>query len=260
MMVTLRYNGVDAGGGGVRWYNPENGKILHKSLSDYDLTHECSEIEFSRKIIKTQKRTMILHPDHTESPETIGAFYINGICSDKDLRITFATGVKDKLVISKNEVDFLFCSTNQSFTSCFKLENGTFGKLKKFNKTEGFYITYLTQDNAEYEYDGVKYTHPKMQGRAWLFESDDHMHFLVGRPYGKSGYELRDALRRWLPNGTEKGWHLNKQQVALDGLEYDNFDNCNHTSCHDIYDRTFNKKPLYDDQQIKIELVNNYKG
>lgn len=254
-MVTLRYNGVDAAEGGVRWYNPENGKIVHKTLEDYELTHECSEIEFSRKIIKTTPRNMVLHPEHVPSPDTVGAFYINGICSDKDLRITFATGARDKLVISKNVVDFLFCSTNQSFTSCFKLANGTERKLRTFQETEGYYITYLSQDNAECEYCGQKYIHPKMQGRAWLFESRDHQHFLVGRPYGKSGYELRDALRRWLPNGTEIGWKLNDAQIKLDGLQYDNFDLRNNVFCHDVYDKTFNPKALYDDQPIKIKLV-----
>ena len=67
--------------------------------------------------------------------------FINGICSDDNLRITFATGARDKLVISKNLVDFLFCSTNQSFTSCFKLQNDTMNKLKKFCETDGYYIT-----------------------------------------------------------------------------------------------------------------------
>lgn len=258
--MALKFNGVDGGDGGVRWYNPETGKIIHKNLEDYELTHECSEIEFSRKVIKTSKRTMSLHPDHVASPNTNGAFYINGICSDENLRITFVTGCKDKLVISRNLVDFMFCSTNQSFTSCFKLDNGTYNKLARFNKTDGFYITYLTQEIGKYWFNGREYEHPKMQGRAWLFESKDHQHFTVGRPYGKSGYELRDALRRWLPNGTEIGWELNESQIALNGEEYDNFDNRENISRHDIYDRTFNRNPLYNDSDINIELIQDYKG
>lgn len=258
--MALKFNGVDGGDGGVRWYNPETGKVIRKTLEDYELTHECSEIEFSRKVIKTQKRKMSLHPDHVPSPKTKNAFYINGICSDKDLRITFVTGCRDKLVISKNLVDFLFCSTNQSFTSCFRLENDTYNRLSQFCNTDGYYITYLTQEDAEYDWRGIKYKHPKMQGRAWLFESKDHLHFTVGRPYGKSGYELRDALRRWLPNGTEIGWELNESQKNLHGSQYDNFDNCRHVSCHDVYDKTFNRKPLYDDFDMKITLIPNYKG
>ena len=259
-MVTLRYNGVDAGDGGIRWYNPETGKVIHKTLDEYGLTHECTEIEFSRKIIKTTPRDMILHPEHKPSPNTPGAFWINGICSDKDLRITFATGARDKLVISKNEVDFLFCSTDQSFTSCFRLPNGTENTLRKFQKTRGYYITYLTQDDAEFDWGGVKYTHPKMQGRAFMFESQNRQHYTVGRPYGKSGYELRDALRRWLPNGLEIGWELNDEQKKLDGKQYDNFNNDKNVTCHDYFDKTFNSKKLYNDFDILITTKENYKG
>lgn len=251
--MALKYNGVDAGDGGVRWYNPETGNIIHKELSDYELDHNVGEIEFSRMIIKSRKRVMTLHPDHKESPETKGAFWVNGICSDKDLRITFATGMKDRIVISKNLIDFLFCSTDQSFTSCFRLDNDTYDKLEMFNGVEGFFISYITQENVDYEYRDTVYNHPKMMGRAWLFRSNDGQHYTVGRPYGKSGYELRDALRRWLPNGTEIGWKLNDQQKNIQRHEYDNFF-CGKT-IHDKYDKTFNSKKLYTDEDTILIKV-----
>ena len=250
--MALKYNGVDAADGGVRWYNPESGNIIHRTLDHYELDHSVSELEFSRKVIKTKPRGMTLHPDHIASPETKGAFYINGICSDKDLRISFATGMRDKIVISKNLVDFLFCSTNQSFTSCFRLQNGD-AHLREFQRTEGYYICYITDGEGEYEFDGVKYIHPKMQARAWLFESECCSHYCVGRPYGKNGYELREALRKWLPNGLEIGWDLTQGFKNLNGKQYDNFRNGK--IVHDVYDRTFNHDGLYNDQPIKIRLV-----
>lgn len=252
--MALKYNGVDAGDGGVRWYNPETGNVIHKELCDYGLDHSVSEIEFSRQVIKSKKRVMELHPDHISSPETKGAFYINGICSDKDLKITFSTGIRDRLVISKNLVDFMFCSTDQSFTSCFKLENETYSKLKRFNETEGFFITYIYQETGKYIYQGKEYEHPKMMGRAWLFRSGDAEHYTVGRPYGKSGYELRDALRRWLPNGTEIGWRLNSSQIDIQREEYDNF--YHGKTIHDKYDATFNASKLYSDEEdILVKVI-----
>ena len=251
--MALKYNGVDAGDGGVRWYNPETGNVIRKELSDYDLDHSIGEIEFSRMIIKSRKRKMELHPDHKESPATKGSFYINGICSDENLRITFTTGLKDKIVISNNEVDFLFCSTDQSFTSCFKLDNGNFDKLRRFNKADGIFISYITQEDCEYEYNGVKYKHPKMMGRAWVIRSENCEHFTVGRPYGKSGYELRDALRRWLPNGTEIGFKIPDTLMEIQREEYDNI--YRGQTIHDKYDATFNKKKLYeDDEEILIRI------
>lgn len=250
--MALKYNGVDGGHGGIRWYNPSDGKVIQKFLDDYGLDHSVGELEFSRQVIKTKPRGMILHPDHVPSPETEGSFYMNGICSDKDLRITFATGMRDKIVISKNIVDFLFCSTNQSFTSCFGLHNGD-EQLRRFQKTKGYYICYITDGDGEYEYKGKKYIHPKMQGRAWLFESGCCTHYTVGRPYGKTGYELREALRKWLPNGLEIGWKLTSDFLALNGAQYDNFDR--EKTIHDSYDKTFNSEKLYDDNKIKIRYV-----
>lgn len=249
--MSVKFNGVDAGNGGVRWYNPETGHVQEKSLDDYGLTHDISEIEFSRQIIKTKMRNMELHPDHKQCKETEGAFCINGIWSDKDLRITFATGNRDKIVISKNLTDFLFCSTNQPFTSCYKLANGTENKLKLYNKITGYYITYITQETAEYFYNGRNYIHPKMNARAWLFESPDGINFTVGRPYGKSGYELRDALRRWLPTGTTIGWKLSEEQENVQNYQYDNF--LEGKTIHDKYDNTFNTNPLYKDSPIVIK-------
>lgn len=245
----LKYNGVDGGDGGVRWYDTDKGVIIHKRLSDYGMTHDVTELEFSRRIVKTKPRDMKIHPDHVEAPDAEGAFYINGVCSDANLRITFATGMRDKIVISKNVVDFLFCSTNQSFTSCFRLGNGD-RKLRNFAKCPGYYISYITDSEAEYEYCGHKYVHPKMQARAFLYESEDNRHYTIGRPYGKNAYELRDALRRWLPCGTEIGWELSDAFKGLCGEQYDNFDR--DKTIHDAYDKTFNHKPLYDDAVIKI--------
>lgn len=250
--MAIKFNGVDGGDGGVRWYDANKGEIIHKNLEEYGETHECTELEFSRKHVGTHPRNMYIHPDHIESPGTEGAFWINGHCSDKDLRITFATGERDKIVISKNYVDFMFCSTDQSFTSCFNLSHGD-GQLKLFNRCPGYYITYITDGESDYEYCGKMYTHPKMQARAWLFESSNGQHYTVGRPYGKSGYELRDTLRRWLPNGTEVGWKLSEEQLeTCNGHQYDNWDV--EKTVHDRYDATFNSKPLYDDQSIKIEI------
>lgn len=254
--MALKYNGVDAGNGGVRWYNTATGDVLHKTLGDYSLDHACTELQFSRQVIGTKPRGMIIHPEHTPDPGNAKAFWINGICSDKDLRITFATGMKDTIVISKNLVDFLFCSTNQPFTSCYKLQNGTKGMLEKYNECPGFYIAYITQEFVEYEYEGRTYTHPKMQARAWLFQSPDWQHFTVGRPYGKTGYELREALRQWLPNGTEIGWELSDEQKKLEDLQYDNF--LAGKTQHDKYDKTFNSEALYKDE-FKIEYIEKAK-
>lgn len=254
--MALKYNGVDGGEGGVRWYDTATGNIVHKGLDEYGLDFNCTELQFSRQVIKTKPRHMIPHPAHVPAPGKKGAFWINGICSDENLRITFATGTKDTIVISKNLVDFLFCSTNQPFTSCYKLQNGTQNMLTRYNECPGFYIAYITQEFAEYEYHGKTYTHPKMQARAWLFQSEDGQHFTVGRPYGKTGYELREALRQWLPNGTERGWNLSEAQKELEHKQYDNF--YDGKTRHDKYDRTFNAEPLYRDE-FKIEYIEKAK-
>ena len=255
--MALKFNGVDGGDGGVRWYNPATGDVVHKELSAYELDHSCSELEFSRKVVKTKPRDMIPHPDHVPDPDNKDAFWINGFCSDKDLRITFATGMKDKIVISKNLVDFLFCSTNQPFTSCYRLDNGTEKKLEMYNKTPGYFIAYITQEDATYTFEDTEYTHPKMQARCWLFRSEDGQHYIVGRPYGKTGYELRETLRQWLPNGTEIGWSLGDKQKGIIGYQYDNFDG-EGVAIHDKYDKTFNKDCLYKDE-FKITYIEKSK-
>lgn len=247
----LKFNGVDGGDGGVRWYDTEKGVVLRRDLDAYGLDHSCTELAFSRLVVKTKPRGMILHPDHKPSPETKGAFYINGICSDENLRITFATGMRDKIVISKNLVDFMFCSTNQSFTSCFRLGNGA-ARLRNFANCPGYYITYITDSDAQYKFNGREYTHPKMQARAFLYESGDNRHYTIGRPYGKNAYELRDALRKWLPCGTEVGWPLTDAFKALNGEQYDNFDNRENITIHDRYDKTFDNTALYNDAEIEI--------
>lgn len=232
--MALKFNGVyqDV----LRWYNSESGEIVAKPYEGVTK----KEILFSRTVLKTKSMTLTIHPDHT--PDKNG-FWICGYQADKDGRITFQTGNKNRIVISKNETDFLFCSTNQPFRSCFSLQSGGPTQLKVLQRTPGIYITYVTQENADFEYRGHTYTHPKMSGRAFLYVSQDGRKFTVGRPYGKNGFELRDALRRFFPNGLHIGWELSEEQKAVTNIEYDNF-NDTHT-IHDKYDNTFNDGSLY---------------
>lgn len=221
----------------LRWYNTETGEAIARP---YDSPY-ATEIEFSRNVLKTKPVKLSLHPEH--KPDSNG-FWINGYQADSENRITFATGTKNKLVISKNEVDFMFCTTNQPYASCYRLQNGTHSNLKKMQKTEGIYIVYLTQQDAKYDWLGIEYTHPKMSGRAFLYESIDKRHYLCGRPYGKLGFEIRDALRRWLPNGLEFGWELTEDQMENARFERDNFE-MDGKAIHDRWDEVFNTNELY---------------
>lgn len=224
----------------LRWYNTETGEAISKPYnSPYD-----TEIDFSRNVLKTKPIKLSLHPEH--KPDKDG-FWINGCQADKNKRITFATGTKNKLVISKNEVDFMFCTTNQPYASCYRLQNGTETALKKMQKCEGIYIVYLTQQDAEYTWHGTTYTHPKMSGRAFLYESIDKRHYLCGRPYGKLGFEIRDALRKWFPNGLEIGWDLTDEQSDNARFERDNFNDIDGKTIHDRWDEVFNTDELYTD-------------
>lgn len=220
----------------LRWYNTATGELKAVPYADEHYT----EIDFSRNVLKTKQMTLRIHPDHI--PDKDG-FWINGYQADKNKRITFATGGKEKLVISKNEVDFMFCTTNQPYGSCYKLQNGTELDLKKMCHCKGVYIVYTTQQDAQYVWGATEYTHPKMSGRAFLYESICKRHYLCGRPYGKQGFEIRDALRRWFPNGLEIGWELNDEQVNLEYFEKDNFQDGK--AIHDYWDYVFNTGEIY---------------
>lgn len=231
----------------LRWYDTASGKISLKRYSD----EYATETEFSRNVLKTKKLKLTIHPDHKPDPN---GFWINGYQADANKRITFATGTKDKFVISKNEVDFLFCTSGQPFGSCYRLENGTSSSLKKMCACEGIYITYTTQQDSTYTFDGTEYTHPKMSGRAFLYESEDKRHYLCGRPYGKQGFELRDVLRRWLPNGLERYWELSDKQMELAYFEKDNFNEVTRKAVHDCWDYVFNTGELYDSDGIEFVI------
>ena len=236
--MALKFNGTSTDFA-LRWYNTATGEVTSKAY-DHDFLTEAT---FSRGILKTKPRQLTIHPDHVADKD---GFWLNGYQADKDKRITFTTGVKDKLVISKNETDFIFCSTNQSFVSCYRLMNGTEEDLRRMARCEGIYIVYTTQENGEYNWCGKVYTHPKMSGRAFLFESSDKRNHTCGRPYGKVGFEIRDVLRRWLPNGLSVGWKLSDEQKELVCFEQDNFSREGIT-IHDRWDKVFNTNELYSD-------------
>lgn len=242
--MPLKFNGIFKTG--MRWYDPANGEV---HLKAYMKRHQ-SEIEFSRDVLKSKPREIAIHAQHTPDP---AGFWLNGYQADKDGRITFATGTKDRFVISKNLIDFWFCSTNQSFTSCFRLTNGCMQRdLKRLQETPGIYIVYTTQEDGEYAFNNCIYTHPKMSGRAFLFESPDHTKYTCGRPYGKTGFEIRDTLRHWLPNGLDVGWDLSESQKQVQDVQYDNFSDGK--TCHDAFDEIFNDNELYKDGlNIKIK-------
>lgn len=237
--MALKFNGTSTENA-TRWYNTATGEIIEKKYDEPYFT----EIEFSRAILKTKKRNLVIHPDH--KPDKNG-FWFNGYQADENQRITFSTGVKDKLVISKNEVDFMFCSTDQSFSSCYRLERGVEGELKEMSKAEDIYIVYTTQEDGEYTYKMKKYIHPKMSGRAFLYASKDHKCFTCGRPYGKTGFEIRDVMRRWLPSGLSIEWELNDDQQILSRFQQDNFNGCGGKTIHDRWDKVFDTLELYTD-------------
>lgn len=229
----------------LRWYDTESGDI-QEVLYNYDTR---SEVEFSRTILKTNKMTMSIHPDHKPAHD---GFWWYGYQADENQRITFQTETKNRIVISKNEVDFLFCSTNQSFRSCFSLYSGGPYQLRELHKTPGIYIAYVTQENGTHTYDGVEYVHPKMSGRSFVFMAPNGVDVCVGRPYGKNGFELRDAIKRFVPNGISVGWELSDAQKGVTNIEYDNFTDS--LARHDKYDAVFDKSLLYDDTPV-VEII-----
>lgn len=242
--MALKFNGTSTDFG-MRWYNTETGEPISKPYEDKYIT----EIEFSRGVLKTKPRHLVIHPDH--KPDECG-FWFNGYQADANNRITFATGVKDKFVISKNEIDFMFSATNQSFWSCYRLQNGTRNDLIAMAKCPGIYVVYTTQEDATYKHGGKEYTHPKMSGRAFLYESEDGKHHTCGRPYGKVGFEIRDLLSRWLPNGLSIGWKLSDEQNKLSYFEKDNFDDG--ITIHDRWDCVFNTDELYYRDGLPLKL------
>ena len=229
----------------LRWYDSESGEVVRTKYSGEYKT----EIEFSRKKLKTTK--LEIKPVQPEVADN-DSFYINGVAS-KGGRITIDTGKKAKLYISKRLVDFLYCSTNQPYRSCYRLGICDTNNLVKMHADPHIYIAYLSQEemdnNVEYALRHTTYEDKpaKMQGRAFVYT--DGKKFLVGRPYGKYGFEVRDALRRFFPNGLEE-FYLDKASLE-DGLiafETDNFDAYDERRvkvCHDRLDNCFDKSVLY---------------
>lgn len=233
-----------------RWYDTETGEITRtRNTGDY-----AKEIDFSRKRLKT--RELALMPVIPEVVEK-DAFYINGVPSS-DGRIAIKTGGKPTLYISKRLIDFLYCSTNQPFRSCYKLDNIVEDGLKKMWESPYIYIAYLSQEEMPNEHPvGQQYCSkdamvPKMQGRAFVYT--DGVHFLVGRPYGKYGFEVRDALRRFFPNGLEE-FTLDGFDNKIVSFERDNIyqkANGKIAFCHDTLDFCFDKGSLYQKAKIWI--------
>lgn len=234
----------------LRWYDSETGNIIKtKYTGDY-----ATELEFSRKRLKT--RELSITPVIPEVVED-GAFYINGIPSAGG-RIAIKTGGKPMLYISKRLIDFLYCSTNQPYRSCYSLSNGVDPKLEEMWKSPYIYIAYLSSEEmpndhwAAQKYNLKEQTVPKMQGRAFVYTDGEH--FLVGRPYGKYGFEIRDALARFFPNGLEE-FRLAGFNENIIAFEQDNIMQCLDGSvlfCHDRLDKCFDKTALYQRKKIWI--------
>lgn len=232
----------------LRWYDTDTGEIVRTRYNgDY-----ASEIEFSRKRLKT--RALGITPVIPEIIED-GAFYINGVPSSGN-RIAIKTGGKPTLYISKRLVDFLYCSTNQPYRSCYSLDRDVSDYLKKMWESPYIYIAYLSQEEMPNGHICGKRlcpgdeTVPKMQGRAFVYT--DGTHFLVGRPYGKYGFEVRDALRRFFPNGLEefKVGAFNPEIVSFERDNIEPFPDGSVKFCHDTLDQCFDKKVLYEKAMI----------
>ena len=233
----------------LRWYDSETGDIIRTKYSgDY-----ASEIEFSRKRLKTRK--LGITPVIPEVVEE-GAFYINGIPSAGG-RIAIKTGGKPTLYISKRLEDFLYCSTNQPYRSCYGLDRDVHKSLMQMWKSPYIYIAYLSQEEMPNSHHYGKELCPKvemvpkMQGRAFVYTDGEH--FLVGRPYGKYGFEVRDALRRFFPNGLEEfKVPCFDDKIVL--FERDNivaeFGVPDVKICHDTLDFCFDKGALYQRKKI----------
>ncbi len=233
----------------LRWYDSETGEIVRTRYNhDYD-----TEIEFSRGRLKTKPLDIVpVFPEVIEK----NAFYINGVPSSGG-RISLKTGGKPTLYISKRLVDFLYCSTNQPYRSCYSLDRGVQTDLKRMWESPYIYIAYLSQEEMPNETLAGKSmcpddkTVPKMQGRAFVYT--DGSHFLVGRPYGKYGFEVRDALRRFFPNGLEE-FQVDIFNQKIVDFERDNinptYGSTSVNFVHDLLDGCFNKKALYEKGKI----------
>ena len=227
----------------LRWYDSETGDIVRTRYNgDY-----ATEIEFSRNRLKTRK--LGITPVIPEVVEE-NAFYINGVPSGGG-RIALKTGGKPTLYISKRLVDFLYCSTNQPYRSCYSLDRGVANELKKMWESPYVFIAYLSQEEMPNDHFEGKRLCPKdetvakMQGRAFVYTDGEH--FLVGRPYGKYGFEVRDALRRFFPNGLEE-FNLGAFDAGIVEFERDNIvclGNGEVKFCHDTLDYCFDKLSLY---------------
>ena len=238
----------------LRWYDSDTGEIVRTKYNhDYD-----TEIEFSRGRLNTKKLDIV-----PVIPEVIekDAFYINGIPSSGG-RIALKTGGKPTLYISKRLVDFLYCSTNQPYRSCYALDKGVEVNLKEMCESPYIFIAYLSQEEMpNNNWRALKFTKadqmvPKMQGRAFVYT--DGTHFLVGRPYGKYGFEVRDALRRFFPNGLEEfdvaAFNQRISNFERDNIQQD-YDGSGKTYfVHDLLDKCFNKKALYQKDKICTNL------
>lgn len=233
-----------------RWYDTESGEITRtRNTGEYS-----SEIEFSRNKLKT--RELSINP---VIPEVVDkdAFYINGIPSSGG-RIAIKTGGKPTLYISKRLVDFLYCSTYQPYRSCYSLDRGVRRDLTRMCESPYIYIAYLSQEEMPNSHpEGVcacpkDLNVPKMQGRAFVYT--DGTHFLVGRPYGKYGFEVRDALRRFFPNGLEE-FSIGAFDQQICGFERDNIAELIGDKVkfvHDTLDFCFDKNKLYQKGKICV--------
>lgn len=229
----LKYNGIL--NSNYEWYNKEtccrqsiffdtivDGISNEESRPTKEIVNELrDEISFSRKYLGTKKLENI-HISQKHIPDPEGKWFM-GYQADKDGRITFETNNGLFLVISKNPVDINYCTSDQPYASCYKASNSynflTSFVLKTVN-TKYVWISFITDgskrisedDDAfvgSYDYgDGNGSTHIDLhqehfiyKGRAWIYVDNTGANFMVGRPYGKYGYELRDAIRRLSPTG-----------------------------------------------------------
>lgn len=116
-------------------------------------------------------------------------------------------------VLSKNPVDFLFCSTDQSFSSCLSLDSSHDGAYymglpAAFMDKSRYAFFIMRGKSREYPLKGVPVRHFRMLSRCWCFVTEDN-ELVFSKVYPYSMFDLstiKEALNYSVYKDDELEW------------------------------------------------------
>ena len=194
LFIKIKSNNEDADLS-YKKYKEELNSTIHLDLRTFELKYEIDLYDYEifsngyftykkqkMKLFKTLLKEKILTTDQLNRITTIKS-------SNKD----------QYLCISKNPIDFLFCSTNQSFSSCLNLESdygdsfymGIPGIIGDPNRV----IMFLTKGKFKrYTIKGNEFKHLRYISRTWGILTNNNK-FVIEKYYPHEILDFKDKLK-----------------------------------------------------------------